>query len=472
MSQRVIIISVFLIFQSLILFAQTGLSAGLNIYKFRVADGDVRLKFHYFANAQSLSYPDANGRKASLELIILVSKAGEIVYMDKARLQTQILGKTQSPTGNIDYYAQAVLPQFSDYLVEVITWDAGLVRPDTLRASMHKNANFPKDSTSFSDIELISEKDFLMVSKNSKHQAKPLADVFYDAQVKKMCFYLESYPAAALQDTMFVALSTRISTQKTRQTPIGFAGIRRFRLSQLRARAMALDISDLASGNYQLVLEIIGPDGKIMAKAMKDFQRHNPTAVPLEFANAERISSSASVVPQSIDTLSIKSLRLYLYSSTVLASVSEQNSIAALKKNNNIGMLKNYLDEFWQRRSQNNNSDLAFLEFKEKVHKAQQLYATRQLLAYQTDRGRVYLMYGPASRKENEITDRENKSNTTNVAYEIWQYYKLEKGGQTNVIFVFAQDNMGDNNYRLLHSNAIGEIQNPDWRRNLASQTR
>jgi hypothetical protein len=55
------------------------------------------------------------------------------------------------------------------------------------------------------------------------------------------------------------------------------------------------------------------------------------------------------------------------------------------------------------------------------------------------------------------------------VPYEIWHYYKLKN--QSNRKFVFANPDLVLNDYALIHSDAIGELSNPNWRSKLSRQT-
>jgi hypothetical protein len=46
--------------------------------------------------------------------------------------------------------------------------------------------------------------------------------------------------------------------------------------------------------------------------------------------------------------------------------------------------------------------------------------------------------------------------------YEIWQYYRI--GRQSNIKFVFVNENPSTQIYRLKHSDAVGEPSDPTWR--------
>ena len=73
---------------------------------------------------------------------------------------------------------------------------------------------------------------------------------------------------------------------------------------------------------------------------------------------------------------------------------------------------------------------------------------------WKTDRGRILLVYS----KPDEIERFPSSSDSRE--YHIWHYYSLQGG----IYFIFADKrNMGD--LELVHSNARGELYDPDWRR-------
>jgi GWxTD domain-containing protein len=84
------------------------------------------------------------------------------------------------------------------------------------------------------------------------------------------------------------------------------------------------------------------------------------------------------------------------------------------------------------------------------------VYKTQIHKGYESDRGRVYLKYGPP----NIITESYNEPST--YPYEIWHYYELSDN-QRNKKFVFYTHDLITNNFTLLHSDAIGEVSNYKW---------
>ena len=76
---------------------------------------------------------------------------------------------------------------------------------------------------------------------------------------------------------------------------------------------------------------------------------------------------------------------------------------------------------------------------------------------FETDRGRIYIRYG----KPNDIIRVEDDPMA--FPYEIWTYEELPGNGQGNVKFLFYNEHLAGNAFRLLHSTAIGELSNPRW---------
>lgn len=118
---------------------------------------------------------------------------------------------------------------------------------------------------------------------------------------------------------------------------------------------------------------------------------------------------------------------------------------------------RRFINDFWRRR----DPDLTTPEneyFQEQVRRfnlANKWFSrsmTRRDDGWNTDRGRVLIMYG----EPDEIA--ENPSSIGTWAWERWEYRQLEGG----VYFIFLDwKNLGD--YRLMHSNKQGERYDPDW---------
>jgi GWxTD domain-containing protein len=114
-----------------------------------------------------------------------------------------------------------------------------------------------------------------------------------------------------------------------------------------------------------------------------------------------------------------------------------------------------FIEQFWLRRS--SNPDLLDNDFKEEHYRriayANEHYASG-IPGWKTDRGRMYIMWGPADEVESHPTggtyDRpmeEGGGSTTTYPWETWRYRYMEGIGE-NVIWEFV-DPSGSGEYRL-----------------------
>lgn len=120
--------------------------------------------------------------------------------------------------------------------------------------------------------------------------------------------------------------------------------------------------------------------------------------------------------------------------------------------------MKKFLTSFWRKQDKKQNYERggrsARNHFMQLIQYANQNFDTMNLEGWETDRGRVLLLYG----RPDDI--ERHPSSMDQLPYEIWNYYQLEGGS----FFVFA-DRQGFGDYELIHSSYRKEIQNPNWQK-------
>jgi GWxTD domain-containing protein len=110
---------------------------------------------------------------------------------------------------------------------------------------------------------------------------------------------------------------------------------------------------------------------------------------------------------------------------------------------------RKFLTDFWGRRPPERRE-----EYLKRVGQVNGSYSVLGREGYRTDRGRVYIMYGPPDDFDRHPNEPDMRP------YEIWNYNNIQGG----VIFVFVQRTSGGD-YELVHSTHRNELHDENWDR-------
>lgn len=217
------------------------------------------------------------------------------------------------------------------------------------------------------------------------------------------------------------------------------------------------NIYKLASGNYNLSVFVMDLDSNVVAESTIFFQRSNPS-VKFDIANYDNVITKETFVEKYTD---IKELQDYVACLYPIADNLEKEFLNQRMKKIPLEQLQRYFYSFWVDRAPNDPEE-AWRQYKFKVDYVEKTYGSPVMKGYRTDRGRVYLKYGPP----NNIT--EEPYDPQSYPYEIWHYYEI--AGQTNIKFIFYNKDVATNNYELLHSDLLGELHDPAWQMKLVKR--
>jgi GWxTD domain-containing protein len=199
--------------------------------------------------------------------------------------------------------------------------------------------------------------------------------------------------------------------------------------------ANALDISSLKPNEYFLILEAEDPAGGERAIATRRFALYGAEALA--------------------NTISEEDVQLMLDIAWYHLSEAEKMKINDLSRIGKTNMLR----QFWRDKDDDpsNPENPVYDDAVWRFQYANENFSTpnnKGPNGWRTDRGRVYIMYGPYNEREEK--DIEGKT----YPFVKWTYYHLEGGS----IFVFVNDFVaGAVDYRLVHSTHPREIYQPGW---------
>jgi GWxTD domain-containing protein len=198
------------------------------------------------------------------------------------------------------------------------------------------------------------------------------------------------------------------------------------------------------------MVEARDQSNKLLTQKELYFQRYNPN---LEFNlnSLLVLNTQNSFVGNIANRDTLLQYIQYLYPiSTEIEKLYVQNQLITA----DLTTLQKYFLNFWIERNKT-NPEKAWNDYLTLVNQANHDFKTVSGPGYQSDRGRVYLQYGQPS------VISQNYNEPAAYPYEIWQYYQL--GNQRDKKFVFYTHDMVTNDFQLIHSNAIGELNNYRW---------
>jgi GWxTD domain-containing protein len=324
------------------------------------------------------------------------------------------------------------------------------------------------ETISIADLELLES-----VSKSEKQSnitkggfdMTPFQSNFYSNEFEKILFYSEVYNASkSLGDNEKFIVTYSVQDYNSNNTLLEFSGYSKQTAKSVNSFLGELNISNLKSGNYNILVEARDKNNLLVASTKSFFQRQK---------NIVKDTLNVAIVQQS-DYLqtgdaafatkikSKDSLVYYIRTFKPISSQQEGEFADRLTKDKDELQMRNYITSFWEKRNPK-NPEFEFHKYNNLVNECNAMFSSSQMKGYRTDRGRVYLKYGipdQRGRFENE---------PSNFPYEIWQYYTINK--VHNRKFVFYNPTLATGAYRLLHSDAIGETRNDNWRVELDSRS-
>jgi len=308
-------------------------------------------------------------------------------------------------------------------------------------------------------IESISESTNESVLTKNGYDILPYISNFYPQNCSKISFYTEIYNADKTVKDDFI-VRYYIETFENYKEIESCSRFKKVSSAPIIPFIGDINITDLPSGNYNLVIEVKNRDNISLQKTKYFFQRSNSDSNDLAALNdlVKNFDITTNFAGAMTD---IDSLKLYVACLRPIADMDEQRFIDYQIKSASVDELQNYFLQFWLKRNNVQPGEL-WRQYKEQVDFVDKHYRTPINRGFETDRGRVYLQYGVP----NDIYVSQHEPNS--YPYEIWHYYRV--ANENNKKFIFYNPNIAGKEYELLHSDLTGEIKTPNWERMLSKR--
>lgn len=448
------------------------------------ADNQPYVETYLLFDGGSLNYVKGSDGKyrATVEIVLMAKSGDSIVFAKKYDLNSPAVASEAE--GNVQFYdLQRIGLKNGIYTIELSIKD----KASSKAADVVKDrvvVNYEKRKPAMSELQLMSSvKASSGVSALSRHgyDMEPYLDYFVPATVNQLYVYYEVYNInKEIYSRPFVSY-VFVEEKGTGRRIADIGASKRHESGQLVPIVSVLDISGLPSGNYDLVVELHDRNNDVLMYKRMTFQRSNPG---VEVAN-ELSLYGTTFAAQITDE---NKLNYYL---DALYPISSDKEITAVREmvrtNGRVEEKQAFLYNFWEKRY-GNGAEAKWKEYKGWLEYVDVAFKYPRTPGYRTDRGRVYLQYGPPDfiRDEKSFVSTKNLGGGVNnqekfglapnpsqghiyyLPYQLWRYNKLETD-DPNRVFLFW-DEMRSGNYKLLNSNARGEVREEMWERRLCQQ--
>ena len=279
---------------------------------------------------------------------------------------------------------------------------------------------------------------------------EPSVGNFYGKSAPKLIAYHEVYNADKVMDgslnvRYFItkAIGGRTKELIVKNKPLA--------AKKIHPLLLQMDLKNLASGQYKFHIEIRDQSYNLLSSKNISFSRANPNLrITREQLSQEAIA--ASFVAQLDEEQLRYSLKALATNVANLDIDLHNNLIASENRADKERFLLSYFLTL-----NPNEPELDYQNYMTFVKQVDEKFRSGLGYGFETDRGYIYMKYGAP----NDVVSIENEPDAP--PYEIWFYYEFPTTRQANVKFLFYNPNLSPGDYQLLHSNALGELQNPQW---------
>lgn len=434
-------------------FAQS-LQAHVNNVVFNIPSQGTFVETQLLIPGHMLHYKSYGGGQfqSSVQVVITYKHAEEIIQFQKYQLNSPAVSDTSSVALNLIDQKRMFLPTGSytiDVEVKDLNSESGycLITNPVLIDDGAGKISISDISLVDSYIETQTENDF----SRAGYDIIPYVINFYPTAVESLGFYFEVYNSKEVIGENDLLITSSVIHHESEKIVTTLSRYFKKKTDSVIPVLADFNISALATGNYDLLVEVRDRTNSLIAMKKLFFQRINANKMEM-FAHLDLVDVTNTFVANLTD----EEVKMNVMSLIPVATVGEANYIDNIIKEGDNKPQQQFLLNFWTRKDANFPETL-FEEYSAAVKVVNEEFGTPILYGFETDRGRIYLKYGPPN--ERIAKDREPGG----VPYEIWQYYQFVNN-QSDVKFVFYNPDLVSNNYALIHSNAIGEINNPKWK--------
>jgi len=412
---------------------------------FRYDNGQVDWEIFYSLPRTLLTYTPSPGGSSATVILDLKIMQNNAVWKELTWQLNDVIPADQPGKKEMAIIDRAkVLAPPGTYAVVFYVKDpANPARIDSTSFTAELRA-IPQAEPALSDLEFASS-----IERNSPDTENPFykntlkvvpnPNRVYGQEHGPLQFYIETYNLMTLPGESYIV----------RYTLSDDTGKLKYRKASARKKKVdssvefaTIPVDTMVSGAYTLKFSLADTSGKEQVLRQDKFFVYYKDRMPRGGPGDSGMMALA--LSTELGALDEKAIDQEFRYTGYLTSPEEKQLFKTIKE---LEAKRNYLLAVWKAKDRLGDVSKFREEYLARVKYSNDHFAAFKKEGWQTDRGRVYILYGPPS-----YVNR-NPSTEGLRPYETWDYNELQGG----VVFVFA-DFSGFKDYQLLHSDLIGEV--------------
>ena len=456
-----------------------GLNAIYSFYTFHSQSGNY-VELCTSIDLNSVVY---NQNEAEVELTTLICDATNtenVLYVDKRNI------KSNSKESNNKFMLDIQRAKLANgnYVLYMAFKDKNSTQ-HALEVKDVITMKYPENELGLSDIQIINQPKKSNTQAVNVKNGYVIEPYMFDVIAKDnniLNYYVEIYNTDKYfgMDSLY-ALTTVIENFSTNRKVEGVMRAERMKGKPTSVIIGNIDLSDLEEGSYYLTIEVRDANNILHAYKKEAFYKESDKKPTFEQLG---IPKDAFVFQLTEEELNQNIEILYPIATDEIKRFIDMDLKSSTRETKLF-----FLYSFWQTKN-HDNPQKEWQEYRNRLDFVNKKYSTNIKKGYETDMGRVYLVYGPPSNiidekfkgssgfKRRSIADKNitpeleqaDPDGVVYLPYQMWRYDHTPFG-ESNRTFVFyaPQNDMAE--YFLLHSNVRGEKQDIYWESVLSRHT-
>ena len=427
-----------------------------DLARFRGDDEHLYVEVYYSFDVTALKYIESQGVYRSETIISVMFKRSaddSIVARQAWRIPfsvTDTLMLTNSRS-YVDVFGFMLKPDV--YRIYLVAQDVNSVDGRDSISFPIDLKQLPQANISVSDVELASsiismERDSTNRFYKNTFEVKPNPSKLFGEHQPVLFYYLEAYNLLKNKSEKY--FSKAVVTNAVGKEVVNHEKMKR-RVNNSNVEVGMVKVNALRTGVYTFTYSIIDSVDNSVVSASKKFFIYNPSLPVDTLVSPLGLSVDASEYA----AMSEEELDKEFEQSRYVAMRDETEQYGKLK---GVDAKRKAMFDFWISRDEDKSTPIneTKLEYFRRITVVNNQYKTGFREGWKTDRGRVFVIYGPPDEIERHANETDVKP------YEVWYYNSIQGGVQ----FIFG-DRTGFSDYILLHSTHRNELHDEQWRRQI-----